>query len=74
MNTILHTYAKQLIKFAMDNDAATIVLKQNKTEAKCNNTLLENWGYYSLKTKLEYKAKLNGIEIIEENLAKEKQK
>lgn len=69
INTKLHTYSKLLIDFALKNKCKTIYLiNQNfKKEGniKQDAFLLRNWGYYGLKQKLVYKAKLFGINIIE---------
>jgi len=64
INTRVHTYAKILVDYAIENKCGTINLihyayKENK--GKREPLLLKNWNYYGLKRSIEYKAKLYGI-------------
>ena len=68
LNTMLHTYSKALVKFAIDNGAGEIVLKKAVVENDKTDYLLQNWGYYNLKTKISYKAKIEGINVVEEKM------
>lgn len=67
MNTMLHTYSKELIKFAKGNNAGKIILSK-EAAPEGSSHLLENWGYHNLKTKIIYKAKIEGITIVEEKV------
>ena len=73
ISTRLHTYSRMLINMAAKHNCSTIVLmnqKRREKEAKKDEFVLRNWGYYSLKTKIEYKAKILNINIIEEDYEK----
>jgi transposase len=72
LNTMLHTYSKILVKFALDHNAGKIILIKDEPDPSKAKMLLENWGYYNLKTKIEYKAKIEGIEVVEETLMPKK--
>lgn len=74
ISTRLHTYARALVNFAIANEAGKIVLKNNPVVSEEESILLDNWGYYNLKTKIEYKAKLEGIVVEEEKEEKKKEK
>lgn len=63
----LHVYSKMLIDFCVKHHAGTLILidQEAKIEAaKQQNFVLRNWNYYELMTKIEYKAKKAGIELI----------
>lgn len=63
----LHLYSRMLIDFCVKHQAATLLLlnQQEKEEiAKEDHYLLQNWSYYSLKTKISYKAERAGIQVI----------
>lgn len=67
INTKLHKYSRELVNIAIKNKCSIIVLldqKEKEAEAKQNELILRNWSYYGLKDKIEYKGKMNGIEII----------
>ena len=74
VDTKLHTYSRMLVDIAVQNKCAEIVLvnqKQREKQAKeenknGDNYVLRNWSYYSLKSKINYKAELAGIKVIEE--------
>lgn len=70
--TKMHTYSRMLINEALRNRCATIVLldrdnKLNNIKDTTNDEskyLLRNWGYSGLQTKIEYKAKMQGITVV----------
>lgn len=65
----LHVYSRMLINFCVKHHAATLLLvnQQDKEEiAKEDSFLLQNWSYYSLKDKINYKAEKAGIQVIVE--------
>lgn len=69
IKTKMHTYSKLLILEAKRLHAETIILvdqKQKEEEAKENEFILRNWGYYGLSQLIEYKAKLVGINIVKQ--------
>ncbi|WP_316826407.1 hypothetical protein [Pedobacter miscanthi] len=65
----LHLYSRMLIDFCVKHGAATLLLvnQEEKEEmAKEDPYLLQNWSYYNLKEKINYKAELAGIQVITE--------
>lgn len=60
-----------LVNYAVNNRCDEIILLnhiQREKDAKEENTegipfVLRNWSYYGLKTKIEYKAKMNNINL-----------
>ncbi|MDD4638147.1 MAG: aspartyl protease family protein [Bacteroidales bacterium] len=65
--TRVHTYTKMVVDYAVKNRCKTIILmNQEEQEQYVKNEpfLLRNWNYFGIKHKLEYKAKLNGINIV----------
>lgn len=69
IDTKLHTYTRQVIDICVKNGVSALMLvdQQEKEQiAKGNPFILSNWGYYSLKEKLGYKAKIAGITIVSE--------
>jgi IS605 OrfB family transposase len=65
----LHVYSRMLINFCIKHQAATLLLvnQQVKEEvAQEDPFLLQNWSYYSLKEKINYKAEKAGIQVIVE--------
>lgn len=65
-NSINHKYAKYIVGQAIKNECGTIQL-ENLSGINIDNKFLKNWTYYDLKTKIEYKAKEKGIDVIEIN-------
>ena len=71
VDTKLHTYSRMLVNYAVNNRCDEIILLnqiQREKDAKEENTegipfVLRNWSYYGLKTKIEYKAKMNNINL-----------
>lgn len=65
----LHVYSRMLINLCVKHQAATLLLvnQQAKEEvAREDSFLLQNWSYYSLKEKINYKAEKAGIQVIVE--------
>ncbi len=71
VDTRVHKYSYELVKLAKDNNCEAIVLvgyKNLKRYAKENELddqkfVLRNWSYYSMESKIDYKAKRYGIRI-----------
>jgi hypothetical protein len=60
----LHVYSRRLIDLCVKHHAATLILinqEQKEEIAKEDPFLLQNWSYFSLKDKINYKA---GIQVI----------
>ena len=67
VNHRLHLYSKQLIDFCIEQQAATLILKNQEDKigiAKEQKFVLRNWSYYELQAKIKYKAEKAGIELI----------
>ena len=65
----LHVYSRMLINFCLKHQAATLLLVNQRAKeeiAKEDPFLLQHWSYYSLKEKINYKAKKAGIQLIVE--------
>lgn len=60
--TYNHMVSKQIIDFAIKNKAKYINI-EDLSENSFDDKILRNWSYYQLQTFIEYKAKLNGIEV-----------
>jgi len=63
----LHLYSRQLIDFCVQQQAGTLILKDQEDRigiAKEQQFVLRNWSYYDLQTKIKYKAEKAGIEVI----------
>lgn len=72
ISTKIHTYTKILVDAAIKNRCEKIILidqkaKEEEEEAKENDFLLRNWGYYGLIEKIKYKANKHGI-LVESSL------
>ncbi len=66
-NTVNHRYSRQIIDWAIENGCGTIQLEDltgYATSELEKYKLLSNWSYYDLQTKIEYKAKEYGIDVI----------
>ncbi len=66
INTRIHTYTKLLVDYAIENRCGTINLINFTDKEKNRNKeplLLKSWTYCGIRQKLDYKARLNGIEI-----------
>ena len=72
VNTKLHTYSRMLVDAAVKYGCGIIYLvnqteRENKAKEdnqKGDPLVLRNWSYFGLKSKIEYKAKMYGIEIM----------
>lgn len=71
VKTLNHYISKQVVDFALKNNAATIALenlkgfgKGNKAEKEKKQFVLRNWSYHELQGMIEYKAKKYGIEVV----------
>lgn len=63
----LHLYSRRLIDFCIQQQAGTLILKNQEDKigiAKEQEFVLRNWSYYELQTKIKYKAEKAGIELI----------
>ncbi|OPB89013.1 hypothetical protein [Elizabethkingia ursingii] len=63
----LHVYSKKLIDFCIQQQAGTLILKNQEDKigiAKEQEFVLRNWSYYELQAKIKYKAEKAGIELI----------
>ena len=71
VDTKLHTYSRMLVDLAVKHRCGKIVLmsqehrEENAKDKNANgdNFILRNWSYSNLKTKIDYKAKMRGIEV-----------
>jgi IS605 OrfB family transposase len=63
-DTINHKYSRALIDYAVKNGCGTIQMEDLKGVTKKANRFLQNWSYFDLQTKIEYKAKEQGISVI----------
>lgn len=63
-DTINHKYSKALIDYAVKHGCGTIQMEDLKGVTNKANHFLKNWSYFDLKTKIEYKAKEQGIDIV----------
>jgi hypothetical protein len=69
VNQKQHLYSKRLIDLCLKNQAATLLLvdqKQKEEQARQDPFLLRNWGYAGLKQKIQRKAAAAGITVIVE--------
>ncbi len=66
LNTRIHTYTKLLLDYAIENRCGTINLlnftDRDKSRKK-EPLLLKSWTYCGIRQKIEYKARMNGIEV-----------
>lgn len=63
-DTINHKYSKALIDYAVKHGCGTIQMEDLKGITDKANHFLKNWSYFDLKTKIEYKAKEQGIDVV----------
>ncbi|PEC68152.1 transposase [Bacillus toyonensis] len=63
VNTYNHFLSKNIVQFAVKNNAGAIHMEELKFDKMKNKSLLRNWSYYQLQTMVEYKAKSEGIEV-----------
>jgi transposase len=63
----IHVYGRKLIDFCIKHQAGTLILLNQEEKialAKKEQFVLRNWSYHELMTKIKYKAKKAGIELI----------
>ena len=73
VDTKLHLYSRLLVDLAIKNRCSTIFLVNQKPREKKakdekdkgKDFLLRNWSYFGLKTKIDYKCKKVGIQLLE---------
>ena len=64
-DTYNHKVSKYIIDFAVKNNCGIIQMEDlTKATANTREKLLKDWSYYDLQSKIEYKAKEQGIEVI----------
>ena len=69
IETRIHVYTRQLIDHCVKNACEKLILvnqKQKQTEAKEDEFVLRNWSYFGMLQKIQYKAKMYGIEVVVE--------
>lgn len=74
VDTKLHTYSRMLVDLAVAHKCGVIVLmnqKKREDKAKDDNKngepfVLRNWSYFGLKEKIDYKAKLVGVKLLQD--------
>lgn len=73
-----HQYSRELINFALKNNAATINVEKfegiARGEADWEKFILRNWSYYQLQSFIEYKAQKEGIKVVKKQPAYQSQK
>lgn len=63
-DTANHKYSRALIEYAVKNGCGTIQMEKLTGITQDANRFLKNWSYFDLQTKIEYKAKEAGINIV----------
>lgn len=66
-NTTNHRYSRQIVNWAVQNKCGVIQIEDLTgfaTDELEKYTLLRNWSYYDLISKIEYKAKEYGIKVV----------
>lgn len=67
VNHRLHVYSRRLIDFCIQQQAGTLILKNQEDKigiAQEQEFVLRNWSYYELQSMIKYKAEKVGIELI----------
>lgn len=59
-----HKYSKGLVDYAIKNNCGVIQMENLKGITDKADRFLKNWSYYDLQTKIEYKAKEHGIDVV----------
>lgn len=65
-DSVNHKYSRALIDYAIKNNCGTIQMEDLSGISK-DDPFLKNWSYFDLQTKIEYKAKEQGINVIKIN-------
>lgn len=63
-NTVNHSFSRELINYAVKKGCGTIQMEDLTGVTKKANSFLKNWSYFDLQTKIEYKAKEQGINVV----------
>ena len=63
-DTMNHKYSRALIDYAVKNGCGVIQMEKLTGVTADANRFMKNWTYFDLQTKIEYKAKEAGIQII----------
>ena len=67
-DTINHKYSRYIVDFAVKNKCGVIQMEDlSGATANTHEKFLKEWSYYDLQTKIEYKAKEVGIQIVKIN-------
>ena len=67
-DTTNHKYSRYIVDFAIKNNCGVIQMEDlSGSTANTHEKFLKNWNYYDLQTKIEYKAKEVGIQIVKIN-------
>lgn len=67
-DTINHKYSRYIVDFAVKNGCGTIQMEDlSGATINTNEKFLKEWSYYDLQSKIEYKAKEQGITVIKVN-------
>lgn len=63
-DTVNHKYSRALIDYAIKNNCGVIQMEKLTGVTADANRFMKNWTYFDLQTKIEYKAKEAGIQIV----------
>lgn len=63
-DTVNHSFSRELINYAIEHGCGTIQMEDLTGVTKKAKSFLGNWSYYDLQTKIEYKAKEQGINVV----------
>ena len=65
-NTTNHRYSKEIVNKALKNKCGVIQIEDltGYSDEVASTALLQNWSYYDLTQKIEYKAKAEGIKVV----------
>lgn len=64
-DTMNHQYSKYIVDFALKHNCGIIQMEDlSEYTERVKEKFLRNWSYYDLQSKIEYKAKEHGIEVV----------
>ncbi len=64
-DTMNHQYSKYIVDFALKHNCGIIQMEDlSDFTEKVEEKFLRNWAYYDLQSKIEYKARKHGIEVV----------
>lgn len=63
-DTVNHSFSRELINYAIKHGCGTIQMEDLTRVTQKANRFLKNWSYFDLQTKIEYKAKEQGINVV----------